>query len=110
MSSTALSRDLNVAKSTDDVGGIVRYNFFIGTARRAETLAITINNSANIVGSGIRPSLSAVLYSNGIVYRFSETKGVEIRDNLMDAEVQQRGRATGTVSRELMQCSTELVC
>ena len=91
---------LNGSKADDHVGGIVRNNFFHRNGSQSGDVGITINNSANTKVLHNTVIVSGT-YSNGIEYRFPATTGVEIRYNLMDAEVQQRDGATGTVSNNV---------
>ena len=91
---------LNGSKADDHVGGIVRNNFFHRNSSQSGDVGITINNSANTKVLHNTVIVSGT-YSNGIEYRFPATKGVEIRYNLMDAGVQQRDGATGTVSNNV---------
>ena len=91
---------LNGSKADDHVGGIVRNNFFHRNGSQSGDVGITINNSANTKVLHNTVIVSGT-YSNGIEYRFPATKGVEIRYNLMDAGVQQRDGATGTVSNNV---------
>ena len=91
---------LNGSKADDHVGGIVRNNFFHRNGSQSGDVGITINNSANTKVLHNTVIVSGT-YSNGIEYRFPATTGVEIRYNLMDAGVQQRDGATGTVSNNV---------
>jgi hypothetical protein len=91
---------LNGSKADDHVGGIVRNNFFHRNGSQSGDVGITINNSANTKVLHNTVIVSGT-HSNGIEYRFPATTGVEIRYNLMDAEVQQRDGATGTVSNNV---------
>ena len=91
---------LNGSKADDHVGGIVRNNFFHRNGSQSGDVGITINNSANTKVLHNTVIVNGT-YSNGIEYRFPATTGVEIRYNLMDAGVQQRDGATGTVSNNV---------
>jgi hypothetical protein len=81
----------------DHSGGIVRNNFIYRQASVAGDAAVGVFDSPNtqvlhntIVASGT--------YATLIEYRFANTTGVQIANNLLDGQILARDGATGTVS------------
>ena len=82
----------------DHTGGIVRNNFIYRDASRA-TSAIRVADSP---GTQVLHNTMLVsgTYANAIEYRFANTTGVFIANNLLDGAIAARDGATGSVERQ----------
>lgn len=80
----------------DHRGGIVRNNFFHRSSDQDGDVAIVVNHSADteILHNTI---LLNGTYKNAIEYRFGDTTGTVIQNNLTDAAISARDGATGSV-------------
>jgi regulation of enolase protein 1 (concanavalin A-like superfamily) len=87
---------LEQATPNDNTGGIVRNNFIYRGSMAADS-AIYIGDSPNtqVLHNTI---LVSGTYPQPIEYRFPNTTGVVIRNNLLDGSISARDGATGSVS------------
>jgi hypothetical protein len=91
---------LDPSRPSDHTGGMVRNNFFHRSSSQDGDVAIVINHSpgAQVLHNTI---LLNGTYKNAIEYRFSDTTGTVIKNNLTDAAIQSRDGATGTIAGNL---------
>jgi len=89
-----------LSSGTDHSGGIIANNFIYHPVGSGGDIAIMVNDSPNT-----QVFHNTVLmngnYPNAIEYRFAETTGVIINNNLTDASIASRDGATATVSNNL---------
>ena len=87
---------LEAATPNDNSGGIIRNNIIYRSSMAADS-AIYVGDSPNtqILHNTIYVSGT---YPNPIEYRFPDTTGIVIRNNLLDGSIAARDGATGTVS------------
>ncbi|MCI0684585.1 MAG: PKD domain-containing protein, partial [Gemmataceae bacterium] len=88
---------LDAATADDHSGGIIRNNFIARSAGVGGDVAIGVWNSPNTKVLHNTVLLNGN-YPNAVEYRFANTTGVSIRNNLTDAAIVSRDGATGTVA------------
>ena len=88
---------LEEASPDDNTGGIVRNNFIYRTASMSGDSAISVGDSPNtqVLHNTV---LVNGTHSTPIEYRFPDTTGVVIRNNLLDGSIRARDGASGTVA------------
>jgi hypothetical protein len=91
----------------DNTGGTIRNNFIYRLSGASGDVAIGTFDSpgTQVLHNTI---LMSGEYSNAIEYRFVETTGVTIANNLLDAAVSARDGATGTESNNVTTASASL--
>jgi len=91
----------------DHTGGIVRNNFVYRSATVSGDTAILIADSPNtqVLHNSI---LLSGTYATPIEYRFADTSGVTIANNVLDGSVSAREGATGTVTGNYTTASADL--
>ena len=84
------------ATPNDHSGGVIRNNFFYRQTSVRGDAAINVIDSpgTRVLHNTI---LTSGTYPNAIEYRFGDTTGVEIANNLTDAAIRSRDGATATV-------------
>jgi len=84
----------------DHTGGVIRNNFIVRNAGSGGDVAIAVFDSpgTKVVHNSI---LVNGQYPNPIEYRFANTSGVVIVNNLLDGNVQARDGATGTLQNNI---------
>ncbi len=87
----------NDAVSNDHQGGIARNNFFHRKSTESGDVAIYVSNSPNTKILNNTLFLSGT-YGTPIEYRWTNTSGVLISNNLLDGTIWARDGATGTVT------------
>jgi hypothetical protein len=83
--------------TNDNTSGLMRNNFIYRTASMSGDAAISVGDSTNtqVLHNTI---LVNGTYSTPIEYRFPNTTGVVIRNNLLDGSISARDGASGTVA------------
>jgi hypothetical protein len=97
-----------IERSPDDhSGGVIRNNFIYRSSSVNGDVAIGVFDSPDtqVVFNSV---LISGTYPNAIEYRFAGTAGVVIANNLLDAGIQARDGATGTVAGNYTQASPVL--
>jgi hypothetical protein len=84
----------------DNTAGIVRNNFVYRSSGILGDAGVLVADSANTVVVNNTLLLSGT-YPNAVEYRFSETTGTLIANNLTDAKILARDGATGTVTNNV---------
>jgi hypothetical protein len=91
----------------DQSGGIIRNNFIYRSSSVAGDVAIGVFDSPNTQVLHNTALLSGT-YPNAVEYRFVETSGTVVANNLSDSAIQARDGATGAVSGNYTQASPAL--
>ncbi len=88
---------LEAASPDDNTGGMVRNNFIYRMASIAAGSAISVSDSPNtqVLHNTV---LVNGTYPAPIEYRFPDTTGVVVRNNLLDGSISARDGASGTVT------------
>lgn len=87
---------LEPASPNDHSAGIIRNNFIVRQPAMGGDVAISVFDSPNtrVLHNTV---LLAGAYPNAVEYRFADTTGALIANNLLDARIQARDGATATV-------------
>ena len=88
---------LEAATPDDNTGGVVRNNFIYRTPSMLADSAISVGDSPNTQVLHNTVFVNGT-YSTPIEYRFPDTTGVVIRNNLLDGPISARDGASGTVA------------
>jgi hypothetical protein len=91
----------------DHSGGIVRNNFIYRSASVAGDVGIGVFDSPNTQVLQNTALISGT-YQNAVEYRFVESTGVVIANNLVDAAVQARDGATGAVTNNYLSAAPSM--
>lgn len=83
---------LSANKPDDHSGGVIRNNVFYRAANQAGDVGIGVTNGAGAVVVHNTVILSGT-YANAIEVRFSTNIAIEVRNNLCDANIQERNGA-----------------
>ncbi len=104
-----ISFGLNDAVANDHTGGIIRSNIFYRSASQSGDVAIYLCNSPNTQILNNTCILSGS-YSNNtpIEYRWTNTTGTLISNNLLDGTIWARDGATGTTQTNLTNATTAM--
>lgn len=89
-----------INKVNDHLRGIIRNNIFYRSASQSGDVGIGVASSPGTKVLNNTVIMSGT-YPNAIEYRFADTMGVEIVNNLSDAGIQSRDGAFGQVSNNL---------
>lgn len=85
--------------SSANTGGVIRNNFiYNGGAAPFDDVGIGLESSP---GTRVYNNTVIVSYSNAIEYRFAETRGVEILNNLTNRPIRSRDDAAATVASNI---------
>src|SRR4030095_10533215 len=85
----------------DHYGGIIRNNFIVRTQSFNGDAAINVDDSPDTQVLHNTILISGTSYPNAIEYRFPDTTGVSIVNNLVDAAIQSRDGATATLRNNI---------
>src|SRR5439155_22197515 len=91
----------------DHVGGIVRNNFIFRSSSQPGEAAISIADSPDTKVLNNSVYLSAT-YATPIEYRFADTTGVTVANNLLDGFIWARDGASGTEQNNLTGATGDL--
>ncbi len=93
----AIAYGLDDKPDFDHYGGVIRNNFIYRSAMQRGDVAIIVNDSpfTTVVHNTI---ILSGTYPNGIEYRFPDTTGVLIANNLLDARITARDGAVAIVN------------
>jgi hypothetical protein len=95
-----ISYGLQEIAGNDHSGGIIRNNFFFRANGQPGDVGIEVADSPNTQVLNNTVFVSGT-YSTPIEYRFPETTGTVIENNLLDGRIWARDGASGTVSHNL---------
>lgn len=104
---TGVAYGVSEASGYDHAGGAVRNNFFFRSATQPGDSAITLSAARDIAIVNNTIFLSGT-YGVSIAYRFPETTGVVIANNLMDGIVAGADGATAVDSNNLIGAGADL--
>ncbi|HEV3059506.1 MAG TPA: hypothetical protein VGY48_14745 [Vicinamibacterales bacterium] len=91
----------------DQSGGIVRNNFIYRSASVAGDVGIGVFDSPNTQVLQNTALISGT-YQNAVEYRFVESTGVVIANNLLDAAIQARDGASGAVTNNYLSAAASM--
>jgi hypothetical protein len=95
-----ISYGLQEIAGNDHSGGIIRNNFFFRASGQSGDVGIAVMDSPNTQVLNNTVFVSGT-YSTPIEYRFPETTGTVIENNLLDGTIWARDGASGTVNHNL---------
>ena len=96
-----------VSPGTDHTGGIIRNNFFFRSSSQSGDVGIAVYDSPNSQVLNNTVFVSGT-YSSPIEYRFVETTGVVIANNITDGIISARDGATATLQSNLAGATASL--
>ena len=102
-----ISYGLQDVAGTDHSGGIIRNNFFFRTSAQPGDVSIAVYDSPNTQVLNNTVFVSGT-YSSPIEYRFAQTTGVVVANNLLDGIISARNGATGTERNNLVGARADL--
>ena len=105
--SLGLSPNKTVDQSPDHARGLIANNFLYKTSSVNPDVAIAVFDSPQT-----QVYFNTILmnggYPNAIEYRFSRTIGIDIKNNLTDANIVSRDGASGTVSNNIVNATLNM--